>query len=304
MASRQERGRGGHCRPEEDARRPGAARPPAAASARPAGGGLPLLAPRRRAGAIAALRGSRRGGTAAKQPPRGAWAGGGSAAQKFPGSSAGSPRRRGGGGRGRTPLSQPARALRSAPRRPPAAKFHSETPRLRPYLHGNDPLVSLRSPRDEAEAGSPVASRGDGRQTGRARRALGRSGRRHRPGRDGGRRKGQAEPRYRDTVSSLPPAPGEVCRLPQGEREQPLPPGPAGRSASSAGPPRAALPAAPPERRICSAPGSAPPGSGAAAAREESPAREGSAGVPVTVSRARLGSPGGNRPFLAGVGLS
>lgn len=176
MASRQERGRGGHCRPEEDARRPGAARPPAA-SAGPAGGGLPLLAPRRRAGAIAALRGSRRGGTAAKQPPRGAWAGGGSAEQNFPGSSAGCPggarprRRCGGGGRGRTPLSQPARPLLSAPpglgpHGPPAAKFRSG-----PISMETNPWFpsAPHGTRRRRVARSPVAAMGGSRDQPRGR---------------------------------------------------------------------------------------------------------------------------------------
>ncbi|XP_056342935.1 collagen alpha-1(III) chain-like [Oenanthe melanoleuca] len=324
MASGQERGRGGHCRPEEDARRPGAARPPAGGSARPAGGGLPLLAPRRRAGAIAALREPPRG--SARRAAQGAWAGGGSAARNFPGSAAGCPggarprRRCEGGGRVRTPLSPPARALRSAPpglgpHRPPAAKFHSETSRLRRHLHGSDPLASLRSPRDGAEAGRPLASRGDGRQPGPAQRALGRSGRRQHPGRDDSREKGQAEPRDRDAGPPLPPGPGEVCRLPGGERgperpapcfgsgrerllcgTSPLPPPGSAGSACCAGPPRSLLPCGPSRAAVPQ-----PRRSGAFVARPVPPRRARGRGREGGATAGAAGS-AGCRPRCRGLG--
>ncbi|XP_054675593.1 skin secretory protein xP2-like [Grus americana] len=69
-------------------------------------------------------------------------------------------------------------SLARGPHRPPAAKFHSETSRLRPRLHGNDPLISRRSPRDAAESerrraaggswGGPLAC-GDGSRSPEAR---------------------------------------------------------------------------------------------------------------------------------------
>lgn len=284
MASRQERGRGGHCRPEEDARRPGAARPPAAGSARPAGGGLPLLAPRRRAGAIAALRGSRRGGAAAEQPPGGAWAGGGSAAQNFPGSSVGCPGGAAGEAGGDGPRSH-RRPDRSAHRRPGSASAARPQQSFTRKPRGCGPISVGTTP------WLPSAPNGT-----RRRRADLRGGW---DGTAAGER-GRLSRGTRTRLLLCLPRPGKFVGSPResADRSAPLPPGPAGRSASSAGSPRAAVPAAPPERRFCSAPGSAPPGS---TGRSHRPGSAG--GRSRRCGRAR-GRAVGIAPFPAGVGVS
>lgn len=191
----------------------------------------------------------------------------------------------------------PVSAAWARPSRPARSKVS-----LRPHLYGNEPLVSLRSPRDEAEAGSPLAGRGDGRQPGPAPRALGKSGcRQRRDGTAAGETGGLSRGTGTRLLLSLP-LPGKFAGSSAALRSR--------RDQPAGAPPLRDLPRSsarsPAGRRICSAPGSAPPGSGAAAVREEGGGRSHRGrrrgrGARGCRSRRRLGR---ESVFPGGIGLS
>lgn len=203
-------------------------------------------------------------------------------------------------------------ALTAGPTAPLSAAWARPSPparskvSLRPHLYGNDPLVSLRSPRDEADAGSSHASRGDGSMPSSR---LGKSGRRQRPGRDGSRGKGRPEPRDRDAAPSVPPAPGKfagspresAAAAPRSRRDRP--PGPA-----AGAPPARDLPALlcrQPRRRGGFVARPVPPRRAQGPRPRGRSHRRGSRGRGAQRCRSRRAGRAwsGNGPFPAGVGL-